>query len=116
MHRDIDALIGRVREFYPAVLVEQLKVLHPVADDDGLWFFRSPSMRGNIQVESSTGNAPFTVETNYENGCLTGLTLEQTLGAKLSLLERATAGMPNQSTDPTPSSGTPPATQEARHP
>ena len=42
--------------------IEQLQVRHPGADDEGLWFFTHPDGRGEVQVESSTGAAPFLVE------------------------------------------------------
>jgi len=61
MARDIDMVIERVRALHPDATVEQLKVTSP-ADDDGLWFFRLPGGRKEIQVESSTGAAPFVVE------------------------------------------------------
>lgn len=62
MPRDIDIVIERVRSEHPAIVVEQLKVAHPKADDNGLWFFRLPPDKKEIQVESSTGSAPFVIE------------------------------------------------------
>lgn len=62
MPRDIDIVINRVRALYPDVNLEQLKVSHPGIDDDGLWFFSLEGLRKDVQVESSTGTAPFTVE------------------------------------------------------
>ena len=62
MPRDIDIVIEKIRALHPDAAIEQLKVKFPGADDDGLWFFRIPSERENIQVESSTGVAPFVVE------------------------------------------------------
>jgi hypothetical protein len=61
MPRDIDMVIERVRALHPDATVEQLKVTWP-ADDDGLWFFGLPGVRKDIQVESSTGTAPFVIE------------------------------------------------------
>ena len=62
MARDIDTVIERVRALHPDAVVEQLKVVHPGSDDDGLWYFRLPKERKEIQVESSTGDAPFIIE------------------------------------------------------
>jgi len=62
MARDIDIVIEKVRSRHPAVVVEQLKVAHPGLDDDGIWFFRLPPEKKDVQVESSTGAAPFVVE------------------------------------------------------
>ena len=62
MPRDNDIVIEKIRALHPDAAIEQLKVKFPGADDDGLWFFRIPSEREDIQVESSTGVAPFVVE------------------------------------------------------
>ena len=68
MLRDIDQLIAQVRRDYPDVAVEQLQIAHPGADDDGLWFFRHPSTSNEVQVESSTGAAPFLVTYELTSG------------------------------------------------
>ncbi len=61
MPRDIDTVIERVRAMHPDARIEQLKVTHP-ADDDGLWFFGVAGRKEDIQIESSTGAAPFLIE------------------------------------------------------
>jgi len=76
MHRDIDRLIAKVRRDYPDVAVEQLRVSHPGADDDGLWFFKHPSTSSEVQVESSTGAVPFLIESDREAPA-EALTIEQ---------------------------------------
>jgi hypothetical protein len=65
MHRDIDKLIDELQRAYPGVTVEQLRVTHPGADDDGLWFFRHEGSRNEVQVESSTGALPFLIEVDH---------------------------------------------------
>lgn len=60
--RDIDSVIRHLRQSHPDLLAEQLRVSHPGADDDGLWFFRHPASSVEIQLESPTGNVPFLVE------------------------------------------------------
>ena len=62
--RDVDAIIQQLRLAYPGISAEQLNVLHPGADDDGLWFIRHPASSTEIQLESPTGNAPFLVESS----------------------------------------------------
>ena len=62
--RDIDAIIQQLQLAHPGISAEQLSVLHPGADDDGLWFFRHPASSTEIQLESATGNAPFLVESS----------------------------------------------------
>ena len=61
--RDIDAIIGVLRKAHPNLAVEQLRVAHP-GDDDGIWFFKHPSASVEVQLESSTGNCPFIVESD----------------------------------------------------
>jgi hypothetical protein len=64
MSRDIDAIIARVHARHPDAVIAQLKVVHPGVDDDGVWTVRLPAQTESIQVESSTGNAPFLVESD----------------------------------------------------
>jgi hypothetical protein len=59
--RDIDLIIAEFSLRHPSVSVTQLKVTHR-ADDDGIWFFRLGETE--VQIESSTGNCPFLIESN----------------------------------------------------
>ena len=63
MSRDIDLIISAVREQLPEVDVQQWQKMHP-ADDDGMWFFSLEGSKGEIQLESSSGNCPFMVESD----------------------------------------------------
>src|ERR1044071_9768612 len=63
MKRDIGRIIDAVRQQLPSVEVAQWKKSHP-ADDDGIWWFKLPGTREDIQIESTYGNCPFIVETN----------------------------------------------------
>jgi len=63
---DIDLIILGVRGALPEVTVRQLQVTHP-GDDDGLWFVGLPGVNKDIQLESSTGNCPFVVETDEQS-------------------------------------------------
>ena len=60
--RDIDRVISILHDTFPGLTCEQLRVGHPGADDDGLWFFRHPPAAVEVQLESSSGNVPFVVE------------------------------------------------------
>lgn len=85
--RDIDRLIALVRNEFPDVLCEQLAILHP-ADDDGIWFFRLPGVKGEVQAESSSGMCPFIVETDKHDERVHSETIEaaaRTIGAWLRL-------------------------------
>jgi hypothetical protein len=62
--RDIDAIIEALIQAHPEMSVEQLKVQHPGADDDGLWFFTHPSSPHEVQLESPHGTCPFIFETD----------------------------------------------------
>jgi len=66
MARDIDEVIAGLVQQWPALKWEQLRVAHPGVDDDGIWFFTHPGGRGEVQVESSTGSAPFLIEGDHE--------------------------------------------------
>ncbi len=59
----IAAIIRRVRALIPTVVIVQQRKTHP-ADDDGLWWFRLPGSASDIQIESSSGDCPFLVETD----------------------------------------------------
>jgi hypothetical protein len=61
VEKDIDKIIAEVRRRVPSVQVDQLKVKHS-GDDDGLWWFRAPGVKQQIQIESSSGNCPFLIE------------------------------------------------------
>ena len=75
--RDIDAIIARLRLTHPDVSAAQLTVLHPGADDDGLWFFRHPATDIEVQLESSTGACPFLFESSGSPGRFTASDVEQ---------------------------------------
>ncbi len=64
--RDIELVILSVQQELPDVSVWQLQKRHP-GDDDGLWFFSLPGLEKDIQIESSTGNCPFLVETEEQS-------------------------------------------------
>ena len=62
--RDIDTIIESLVTAHVGIAVEQLKVVHPGADDDGLWFFRHPFSSVEVQLESSNGQCPFAFESD----------------------------------------------------
>lgn len=77
--RDVDRIIALVRERYPTVNIAQLKVLHPGADDDGLWLFTQPKSSFEVQIESGSGMCPFLVETDESDTRLTTNSVEETV-------------------------------------
>jgi hypothetical protein len=56
--RDVDQIIKSIKSISPVVKVRQLKVSHPGADDDGIWFFEHPGSEFQVQIESSSGDVP----------------------------------------------------------
>jgi len=60
--RDIEAIIRQLELAHPEICAEPLTVTHPGADDDGIWFFRLPANRAEVQLETSSGNVPLSVE------------------------------------------------------
>jgi hypothetical protein len=62
--RDVDVIIETLTQAHPHLQCEQLKVVHPGADDDGLWFFRHPSIGVEVQLESPHGACPFLFESD----------------------------------------------------
>lgn len=79
MLRDIDLIIDRLTAEVPGILVEQLKVTHPGADEDGLWFINIPNQRGEVQIESSEGMCPFLIESDFNDARYYGHTVEEVL-------------------------------------
>ncbi|HYX71363.1 MAG TPA: hypothetical protein VE732_01215 [Nitrososphaera sp.] len=61
---DIFLIIRLVQEHMPTVRWTQLRVSHPGADDDGIWFFWIPGYPGDVQLESWNGMLPFLAETD----------------------------------------------------
>lgn len=91
--RDIDTIIASLVAVHPGIAVEQLKVAHPGAGDDGLWFFRHLSSPVEAQLQSSTGQCPFIFESD---ACSTTSTAPTTAEA-VALVQKASASKRCQS-------------------
>jgi hypothetical protein len=76
MRGDVDRILELVRMAYPDVLCQQLQVVHPGVDDDGLWFFTRPGSSNEVQIESSSGKCPFLIEQDESDEVRTGTTPE----------------------------------------
>jgi len=77
MRRDIDLIIEKLIEYVAGVHIEQLKVRHPGADDDGLWFINVSGQENQVQVESSEGNCPFLIESDFNDERYYGHTVDE---------------------------------------
>lgn len=75
--RDIDAIIAQLHLTHPDISVAQLIILHPGADDDGLWFFHHPATDIEVQLESSSGTCPFLFESSGSSDRLIVSSVEQ---------------------------------------
>ncbi len=77
--RDIDAIIKALTAAHPEIVAEQLRVSHPGADDDGLWFFRHPASAYEVQLESPVGACPFLFETDANGSSVTADTVAEAI-------------------------------------
>lgn len=89
---DVDQIIQSIVTICPTVKVRQLKVSHPGADDDGLWFFEWPGGEFEVQIESSEGKCPFLVETDESDARLTGNSIDETVEILTKLLHLEAPG------------------------
>ena len=76
--KHIAAIIDRFMALFVDGEVHQLKVSHP-ADDDGLWFFRRRSQKMELQLESSSGDFPFLIESSSHDRRFVAHTLEEAI-------------------------------------
>lgn len=81
MAHDIDIIKERVHAMFPDVTIEQLRVTYPGVDDDGVWFFRCDGIKGEVQLESSTQDVPFLIETSTSPKRITAATIEEAVEA-----------------------------------
>ena len=77
MARDIDHIIERLGTEIPRVQITQLRVSHPGADDDGLWFIRIPGRAEEVQRESPHGSCPFLIESDFTTERLQGDSIDE---------------------------------------
>ena len=77
MKRDIDFIIEQLIASIPGILIEQLKVAHPGADDVGLWIINIPDRENQVQIESSEGSCPFLIESDFNDERFHGHTVQE---------------------------------------
>ena len=63
MARGIDQLTAALRRAYPDITVDPVREPRP-GDEDGRWRVRHPAALTDVQILSSTGDAPFLVESD----------------------------------------------------
>ncbi len=84
---DIHKIIALVKARCPDAVIDQLQVVHPGADDDGLWFFAKPGGVHHVAIESTYGNCPFIVENTLDNDCLHTDSIDLTVAAVVDFYE-----------------------------
>ena len=75
--RAIDQIIDSLSRAHPSLVHEQLRVLHPGADDNGVWLFRHPGSPYDVQLESPSGDCPFLYETDERHAPTRAGTVEE---------------------------------------
>ena len=76
MPKDNDHIIERLKVALPTVQIAQLQTTH-LGDDDGLWFIRLPGNPCEVQIESRDGNCPFLIESDFNDGCYHGYSVDE---------------------------------------
>ncbi len=97
--RDVDQVIQQVKLALPLVDVRQYCVRHPGVDDGGVWWFSQPEVDGEIQIESSTGVCPFSVEhheTLSTDDAQTANTIQQAVDLIVTYLQSRSAAAPKE--------------------
>jgi len=89
MLRDIDLIIRQLTVDIRGIRIEQLRVKHPGADDDGLWFISLQDRTEEAQIEFSEGRRPFLIESDFNNQLLYGPTVEEVVAKTKQLYSLA---------------------------
>ena len=74
--RDIDEILAALRELVPGIEAAQHAQYFP-GDDDDLWFFRLPSGKNPVQIESANGDCPFIIAANFPAEADSGTTVAE---------------------------------------
>ncbi len=105
MPRDIDQITELLRRHIPGVQITQLQVTHPGADDDSIWFITVPGREGEVQIESSSGNCPFLIESNISSDTHYGRSAFEVVGTVWKLFAEPGASPNGGPATPLGSSG-----------
>jgi hypothetical protein len=83
--RDIDQVIAALRRRHSDLAVEQRPVAY-AAVDEGIWFINLPSTSIEVQLESSTGNCPFLIESSRSPERLHAASIGETINMVSAML------------------------------
>ena len=77
MELDADKIIEAIKEKFPGTKVNEWDAMNPRSFYYSLWFFNIPNVDGEIQIESTSGNCPFLVESCLNDDRYNGDTVEE---------------------------------------
>lgn len=77
--QNFELIAKKLRTRYPGIEIDRLKVKHPGADDDRLWFIKVPDKDPEVQIESATGTCPFLIESSNSADRLVGHSVDQAI-------------------------------------
>ena len=60
----IEELTAALQRAYPGITIEHERVTQSGADDDRVWLVRHPAALVDVHVQSASGEAPFSVESD----------------------------------------------------
>jgi hypothetical protein len=83
--RDIDLVIAALKRRHPDLRAEQRPGAY-AAVDEGIWFINLPSTSFEVQLESSTGNCPFLVESSLSPERLHAATIGEAINMVSTML------------------------------
>ena len=83
--RDIDMVIAALRRRHSDLRVEQRPGAY-AAVDEGIWFINLPPASTEVQLESSTGNCPFMVESTSSPERMHAATVGETINMVSTML------------------------------
>jgi hypothetical protein len=78
MPRDVELIIESLTAELPGVTITQLQPTHP-GDDDGVWLIAIPIRSKTVQIESSSGNCAFLIESDFNNERFQGNSVQEVL-------------------------------------
>jgi hypothetical protein len=83
--RDIDLVVAALKRRHSDLRVEQRPGAY-AAVDEGIWFINLPPTSIEVQLESSTGNCPFMIESSSNPERLHAATIGETINMVSTML------------------------------
>jgi hypothetical protein len=80
--RDIDQLIAALQRRHPDLRAEQ----RPATQNEGVWLVSLPTTPIAVQLESSTGNCPFLIESSLNRERVSAATIGEAINMVSTML------------------------------